>query len=75
LLLVIGKGLERLVAKRLAYAAISYKLLSPQYVETIPVVGILDLAYALVYNLKEFRAKGLYIGAYLLDVEGGFNNV
>jgi len=28
-----------------------------------------------VYNLEESRAKGLYTGACLLDVEGGFNNV
>jgi len=74
-LLVIGKGLERLVAKRLAYAAVSHKLLSPQYVGATPAVGIPDLAHALVYDLKESRAKGLYTGAYLLDVEGGFNNV
>jgi len=71
----IGKGLERLVAKRLAHAAVSQKLLSPQYVGAIPVVGIPDLAHALVYDLEEFRAKGLYTGTYLLDVEGGFNNV
>ena len=75
LLLVINKGLERLVAKKLTYVIISKRLLSPQYVRAIPVVGIPDLAYTLVYNLEKSQAKGLYIGTYLLDVKRGFNNV
>ena len=63
------------MAKRLAYAAVSRRLLSPQYVGAVPAVGIPDLAHALVYDLEEFWAKGLYVGACLLDVKGSFNNV
>lgn len=56
-------------------AAVSKGVFSPQYVGAVPAVGIPDLAHALVHDLEESRAKGLYTGACLLDVEGGFNNV
>ena len=75
LLSTIGKGLERLVAKRLAYAALSKGVFSPQYIGAVPAIGVPDLVHALVHDLEESRTKGLFTAVGLLDVEGGLNNV
>lgn len=75
LLSIIGRGLERVVARRLVYALVEYGLVSLQYLGAVLGVGILDLVYALVYDLELARGKRNYIGICLMDVEGGFNNV
>lgn len=52
-----------------------YRLLFLQYLGAVPGVGILNLVYILVYDLKAVRGKRNYTRVYLIDIEGGFNNV
>lgn len=75
LLNVEGKGLEKLVAKRLAYAAVKENLVPLNYVGALPGVSVADLVHALVHSAQSARVKGSVTGVCLLDVEGGFNNV
>lgn len=51
LLNVKGKGLEKLVAKRLAHIVIIEKLVPPHYVGALPGVLVANLIHVLVYSV------------------------
>ena len=53
LLRTIGKGLERLVAKRLSWIAIKYKVLHQQQFGALPLRSSANLIACLVHNVKE----------------------
>lgn len=53
LLSVLGKGLERLIARRMAWTAIKKKVLHPQQFSALPCRSATDLATALVHDVEE----------------------
>ena len=71
----LGKGLERLVARRLAHAATQAGLVSKQYAGALPGTSVTDLVQALGHNLELARSRGQHTAICLLDVKGGFNNI
>ncbi|KAJ6439209.1 reverse transcriptase [Purpureocillium lavendulum] len=53
LLSCLGKGLERLIARRLAWASIHYGVLHPQQAGALPKRSAVDLVAALVHDIEE----------------------
>ncbi|ODM20665.1 hypothetical protein SI65_03718 [Aspergillus cristatus] len=75
LLSTLGKGLERLMARRLAWIAIRHKILHPQQFGALPCRSATDLAAALVHDIEEAWARGLSASMLTLDVKGAFDAV
>jgi Reverse transcriptase (RNA-dependent DNA polymerase) len=73
LLSCLGKGLERIVAKRLSKLAILYKILSPTHFGALPGRSAVDLAACVVNDIEAARYKGLYSALFTLDVSGAFD--
>ncbi|RKK10082.1 hypothetical protein BFJ65_g15382 [Fusarium oxysporum f. sp. cepae] len=57
LLSCLGKGLERLIARRLAWAAVHYSVLHPQQAGALPKRSATDLVTALVHDIEEAFAR------------------
>ena len=77
LLRTLGKGLERLVAKRLSWVAIKYKVLHPQQFGALPLRSSADLTACLVHDVEEAWAKDRKLISSVLtaDIKGAFNAV
>ena len=75
LLSTLGKGLERLIARRLAWTAIKHKVLHPQQFGALPCRSATDLAAALVHDIEESWARGLSASILTLDLKGAFDAV
>ncbi len=75
LLSVLGKGLERLVARRLAWTAIREKVLHPQHFGALPRRSATDLAAAVIHDIEEARIRGKVTSMLTLDVKGAFDAV
>ncbi|ODM21120.1 hypothetical protein SI65_04173 [Aspergillus cristatus] len=75
LLSTLGKGLERLMARRLAWIAIRHKVLHPQQFGALPCRSATDLAAALVHDIEEAWARGLFASMLTLDIKGAFHAV
>ncbi|ODM14227.1 hypothetical protein SI65_10361 [Aspergillus cristatus] len=75
LLSTLGKGLERLIAHRMAWVAIKYKVLHPQQFGALPCRSATDLAATLVHDIEEAWARGLAASMLTLDVKGAFDAV
>lgn len=75
LLAVLGKGLERLLARRMAWIAIKYKILHPQQFGALPLRSATDLAASLIHDVEEAWSRGLKASMLTLDVQGAFDAV
>ncbi|PHH84621.1 hypothetical protein CDD83_1649 [Cordyceps sp. RAO-2017] len=58
LLACLGKGLERLIVRRLAWAAISQIVIHSQHAGALPKRSALDLALALIHDAETALALG-----------------
>ncbi|KAI0991517.1 hypothetical protein K3495_g16670, partial [Podosphaera aphanis] len=75
LLSVLGKGLERLVAKRMSWLVISSRVLSPQQFGALPLRSATDLTTCLTHDIEEALNRRLTASLLTLDVKGAFNAV
>lgn len=75
LLSCLGKGLKRLVAKRLSYAAVTQKVLNPQQFGALPKRAATDLVSCLVHDVEQIWDSGKVASLLTLDVKGAFNAV
>jgi hypothetical protein len=75
LLSCLGKGLERLVARRLAWASIHRGVLHPQQCGALPKRSATDLVAALVHDIEEAFARGQVATLVTMDVQGAFDTV
>ncbi|SCO77346.1 uncharacterized protein FRV6_01558 [Fusarium oxysporum] len=75
LLSCLGKGLERLIARRLAWAAVHYSVLHPQQAGALPKRSATDLVTALVHNIKEAFARKKVTTLVTMDIQGAFDTV
>ncbi|RAL60819.1 hypothetical protein DID88_010144 [Monilinia fructigena] len=73
LLSCIGKGLERLVARRISWAAIHYGIISPQHGGALPKRSAVDLVASFVYDVESAFAQGKEVTLVTLDVQGAFD--
>jgi ribonuclease HI len=75
LLSCLGKGLERLVARRLAWACIHYGVLHPQQAGALPKRSATDLVAALVHDIEEAFACKKVATLVTMDIQGAFDTV
>jgi hypothetical protein len=75
LLPCLGKGLERLIAHRLAWAAIHYSILHPQQARALPKRSATDLVTTLVYDIKEAFVCKKVATLVTMDIQGAFNTI
>ncbi|RKK19237.1 hypothetical protein BFJ66_g17777, partial [Fusarium oxysporum f. sp. cepae] len=75
LLSCLGKGLERLVARRLAWACIHHGVLHPQQAGALPKRSATDLVAALVHDIEEAFARKKVATLVTMDIQGAFDTV
>jgi hypothetical protein len=68
----IGKGLERTVARRIAWTATTHKILSPQHRGALPKRPAADLTAAFTHDAEAAWALGKHVTVVTLDVQGAF---
>lgn len=75
LLSCIGKGLERLLARRVSLLAMEHKLLPEQYFGALPKRSATDLVACLVHDAEVALAQGSVASLLTLDISGAFDIV
>ncbi|RYC80080.1 hypothetical protein BFJ63_vAg17035 [Fusarium oxysporum f. sp. narcissi] len=75
LLSCLGKGLERLIARRLAWAAIHYSVLHPQQAGALPKRSATDLVTALIHDIEEAFARKKVATLVTMDIQGALDTV
>ncbi|EED14697.1 polymerase, putative [Talaromyces stipitatus ATCC 10500] len=75
LLSVLGKGLECLVARNMAWIAIYYKVLASQQFGALPLRSAIDLTTCLTHDIEQALNQGKTASLLTFDVEGAFDNV
>ena len=75
LLSVLGKGLERVIARRMAWTAIINRILPLGYFGALPARSDSDLVTLLIDDIKKAFARKKCISIATFDVKGGFNTV
>ncbi|KAI0998731.1 hypothetical protein K3495_g9465 [Podosphaera aphanis] len=72
---VLGKGLERLVAKRMSWIAIKHKLFTRQQFRALPLRSSVDLLTCLTHHIESALARGETASIATLDIKGAFDAV
>lgn len=75
LLSCIGKGLERLMARRVSLLALEHKILPEQYFGALPKRSATDLVACVTHDTEVALAQGLVVSLLTLDVSGAFDIV
>ncbi|EFZ02030.2 Reverse transcriptase [Metarhizium robertsii ARSEF 23] len=74
LLSCLGKGLERLLARRIAWASINYGVLHPHQAGALPKRSAVDLVAALVHDIEEALVRGQVATLVTADIQGAFDS-
>ncbi|RAL58046.1 hypothetical protein DID88_009541 [Monilinia fructigena] len=75
LLSVLGKGLERLVAKKMSWLAIHYKTLASQQFGALPLRSSVDLTTCVTHDIESALKAGQKTTLLTMDVKGAFDAV
>ena len=75
LLSCLGKGLKRLLARRIAHETIRYQIAAKTYFRALPKRSITDLVSCFIFNVKEALNKGKSIAILFLNIKGAFDIV
>lgn len=78
LLSCLGKGMERIIAKRMSYLAIKHKILHPNQAGALPQRSATDIAAALTHDVEQARRRRKQKKVATLvtmDVEGAFDAI
>jgi ribonuclease HI len=75
LLSCLGKGLERLIAKRLAWAATIYGILPPEIAGALPKKSAVDIVGAVTHDIEVELYKKRVATLITMDVQGAFDAV
>lgn len=75
LLSCLGKGLERLLAKRMARLAVTHEVVGHQQFGALPKRSATDLVSCVVHDIEEARSQGWAATFITLDVQGAFDAV
>jgi len=73
LLSCVSKGLERLIAKRLAWTALQSRLLSPQHGGALPKRSAMDLVASFTHSVEEAIKNKMHVTMVTMDVQGAFD--
>lgn len=69
----LGKGLERLLAKRMAWCTLKSGLVSPQQAGALPGRSATDLVASFVHDVEETLAQSKVASLALMDVQGAYD--
>ncbi|KAF5964834.1 reverse transcriptase domain-containing protein [Fusarium coicis] len=75
LLSCLGKGLERLIARRLAWAAVHYSVIHSQQAGALSKRSATDLVTVLIHDIEEAFARKKVATLVTMDVQGAFDTV
>ncbi|KAI1001769.1 hypothetical protein K3495_g6432 [Podosphaera aphanis] len=75
LLSVLGKSLERLVARRLSWIAITHRVIVTQQFGGLPLRSATDLTTCLTHDVETALNRNLTASLLTLDVKGAFDGV
>jgi ribonuclease HI len=75
LLAVLGKGLERLIARNMAWVAVTYKVLANQQFGALPLRSAVDLTTCLTHDVEDALYRRQTASLLTLDVKGAFDAV
>jgi hypothetical protein len=67
------EGLERIIAKRIAWTAMTNHLLSPQHGGALPKRSAMDLITAFTHDVEHVWATGKHVTMVTMDVQGAFD--
>ena len=73
LLSCISKGLERIIARRIAWTALTTGLLSPQHGGALPKRSAMDLVASFTHDVEAAFAAGKQVTMVTMDVQGAFD--
>jgi hypothetical protein len=73
LLSCIGKGLERIIARRVAWTALTNQVLSPQHGGALPKRSAMDLVASFTHDVEAAFALGKQVTMITMDVQGAFD--
>ena len=73
LLSCVSKGLERIIAKRLAWTALTHGILSPQHGGALPKRSGMDLVASFTHDVERALSAGKEITMITMDVQGAFD--
>ncbi|KAL9561279.1 hypothetical protein ACKAV7_014634 [Fusarium commune] len=74
LLSCLSKGLERLIARRLAWASVYYSILHPQQAGALPKRSATDLVAALIHDIEEAFTRKV-VTLVTMDIQGAFDTI
>lgn len=69
----VAKGLERLLAKRIAWTALTHNLISPQHGGALPRRSGTDLVASLSHDIESALAMGQEVTIVTADIQGAFD--
>lgn len=75
LLSCLGKGLERLIARRISYCAQKFNILAQNQCGAVSRRSAVDLTTALICDVKSALGSGKIAGIVTVDVKGAFDGV
>jgi hypothetical protein len=73
LLSCISKGLERIIARRIAWTALRNKVLSPQHRGAFSKRSAIDLVASFTYDVEAALARSKEVTMFTLDIQGVFD--
>ncbi|RAL60503.1 hypothetical protein DID88_000278 [Monilinia fructigena] len=69
----VSKGLERTIARRVAWTALTHGILSPQHGGALPKRSAMDLVACFTHDVELAFSKGLEVTMVTMDVQGAFD--
>jgi hypothetical protein len=75
LLSVLGKGLERLLARNMAWVAVTHQVLASQQFGALPLRSAVDLTTCLTHDIEDALNRRQTASLLTLDVKGAFDAV
>ncbi|KAJ6785029.1 hypothetical protein PWT90_10770 [Aphanocladium album] len=75
LLSCLSKGLERVIARRMAYAAIKYGIIHSNQAGALPKRSAIDIVVSLIYDIEKALAAGKVATLVTEDVMGAFDAI
>jgi hypothetical protein len=73
LLSCISKGFKRIILRRIAWIALTYRVFSNQHGGALPKRSAIDLVASFTHDVKKAIAEGKQVIIVTLDVQGAFD--
>ncbi|KAG0153127.1 hypothetical protein PDIDSM_4977 [Penicillium digitatum] len=73
LLSCLSKGLERIIAKRIAWTALTHGVLSPQHAGALPKLSATDLVASFTHDAEMALSQNKQVTLVTMDVQGAFD--